>query len=53
VDFESKIRTIQWVENVSRMVDQTKFPEEYQYVDITTGDDMFDQPFLIHSLPTV
>ena len=34
MEFESKIRTIQWVDNVSRMVDQTKFPEEYIYVDI-------------------
>ena len=40
--FESKIRTIQWIDNVSRMVDQTKFPEEYVYVDIKTGDDMYD-----------
>lgn len=41
MEFESKIRTIQWIDNVSRMVDQTKFPEEYVYVDIKTGDDMY------------
>lgn len=40
--FESKIRTIEWVENCSRMVDQTKFPYEFNYVDIKTGDEMFD-----------
>lgn len=44
-EFKSNIRTIEWcdVENggVSRMVDQTLFPQEYKYVDIKTGDDMF------------
>ena len=40
--FESKIRTIQWVGNVSRMVDQTKVPYEYVMVDIKTGDEMYD-----------
>ena len=40
--FESKIRTIQWVDNVSRMVDQTKVPYEYVMVDIKTGDEMYD-----------
>ena len=41
-EFTSKIRTIQWVDNVSRMVDQTKFPEKFEYIDIKTGDEMFD-----------
>lgn len=40
-EFTSKIRTIQWVDNVSRMVDQTKFPEKFEYIDIKTGDEMF------------
>jgi len=40
--FESKIRTIQWVGNVSRMVDQTKVPYEYVMIDIKTGDEMYD-----------
>lgn len=40
--FESKIRTIEWIDNVSRMVDQTKFPYEFEYVDIRTGDEMFE-----------
>ncbi len=40
-EFQSKIRTIQWTNNCSRMVDQTKFPYEYKYVDITSGDEMF------------
>ena len=41
-NFESKIRTIQWTNNVSRMVDQTLLPYEYKYVDIKTGQEMFD-----------
>ncbi len=40
--FESKIRPIQWKNGVSRMLDQTVIPYEYKYVDITTGQDMFD-----------
>ena len=40
--FESKIRTIEWIDDHSRMVDQTRFPQEFIYVDITRGDDMFD-----------
>ena len=41
-EFHSKIRTIQWTDNCSRMVDQTLFPYEYKYVDIKTGQEMFD-----------
>ena len=42
MSFESKIRTIEWVDNVSRMVDQTKVPYEYVTVDIKTGQEMYD-----------
>jgi len=41
-EFNSNIRTIQWVDNVSRMVDQTLFPYEFKYVDIKTGQQMYD-----------
>lgn len=41
-EFQSKIRTIEWIDNFSRLVDQTKFPEKFEYVDITTGQDMFN-----------
>ena len=41
-EFISKIRTIQWIDNYSRMVDQTLFPYEFKYVDIKTGQEMFD-----------
>lgn len=41
-EFTSKIRTIEWIDTYSRMVDQTKFPEKFEYINITTGQDMFD-----------
>ena len=41
-EFQSKIRTIQWIDNCSRMVDQTLVPYEFKYVDITNGQEMFD-----------
>lgn len=41
-EFKSNIKTIEWVDNVSRMVDQTIIPYEFKYVDIKTGDEMFD-----------
>lgn len=55
MEFESKIRTIQWIDNVSRMVDQTRFPEEYVYVDIKTGDDMYDaiKTMIVRGAPAI
>ncbi len=41
-EFKSKIKTIEWIDSFSRMVDQSKFPHEYTYVDIKTGQQMFD-----------
>ena len=40
--FESKIRPITWENGKSKMIDQTVIPYEYKYVEITTGDDMFN-----------
>lgn len=44
MDFKSKIKTIEWINDkkVSRMVDQLVVPYEYKLVDISTSDDMFD-----------
>ena len=55
MEFESKIRTIQWVNNVSRMVDQTKFPDEYVYVDIKTGNEMYDaiKTMIVRGAPAI
>ena len=40
-EFHSKIKTIEWVDNYSKMVDQTVLPYEFKYVEIKTGDEMF------------
>jgi methylthioribose-1-phosphate isomerase len=39
--FNSKIKTIEWKDSYSRMVDQTVIPYEYKFVNITTGEEMF------------
>ncbi len=39
--FESKIKTIEWVNNVSRMIDQTILPKEFKTVDIKTCEEMY------------
>ncbi|MBE7704616.1 MAG: S-methyl-5-thioribose-1-phosphate isomerase [Cyanobacteria bacterium SIG29] len=39
--FESKIKTIEWVDNVSRMIDQTILPYEFKTVDIKTTKEMY------------
>lgn len=54
-EFKSNIRTIQWVDNVSRMVDQTLFPYEYKYVDIKTGQQMYDaiQTMIVRGAPAI
>ena len=41
MEFKSKIKTIEWVDNYSKMVDQTVIPYEYKFVDVKTGEQMF------------
>ncbi len=54
-EFISKIRTIQWVDNCSRMVDQTLFPYEFKYVDIKSGQQMFDaiRTMIVRGAPAI
>lgn len=54
-EFVSKIRTIQWVGNCSRMVDQTLVPYEFKYVDITDGQEMFDaiKTMIVRGAPAI
>lgn len=40
--FESKIKTIEWVDNVSRMIDQTVLPKKFVLKDVTTAEEMYD-----------
>lgn len=54
-EFKSNIRTIQWMDNVSRMVDQTVVPYEFKYVDIKTGQQMYDaiQTMIVRGAPAI
>jgi methylthioribose-1-phosphate isomerase len=54
-NFTSKIRTIEWIDSYSRMVDQTKFPTEFEYVNITTGEDMFNaiKTMIVRGAPAI
>ena len=38
----SKIRTIKWENNVSKMIDQTILPNTYSYVEVKTIDKMYE-----------
>ena len=53
--FESKIRPIEWVDGYSRMVDQTVIPYEYKFINITTGDDMFNaiRDMIVRGAPAI
>ena len=54
-EFTSKIRTIEWIDNYSKMVDQTKFPDKFEYVKITNGQDMFDaiKTMIVRGAPAI
>ena len=54
-EFHSKIKTIEWIDTYSRMVDQTKFPYAFEYVDITNGQDMFDaiKTMIVRGAPAI
>lgn len=54
-NFESKIKTIEWVDTYSKMVDQTKFPYEFEYINIKTGDEMFDaiKTMIVRGAPAI
>lgn len=54
-EFQSKIKTIEWVENYSKMVDQTILPYEFKYVNITTGQGMYDaiQTMIVRGAPAI
>lgn len=54
-DFQSNIKTIAWTDNCSRMVDQTLVPYEFKYVDIKTGQQMYDaiQTMVVRGAPAI
>ncbi len=40
-EFNSKIKTLEWIDTYTKMVDQTLLPDEFKYVNITTGEEMY------------
>lgn len=54
-EFKSNIKTIEWTDNVSRMIDQTVVPYELKYVDIKTGQQMYDaiQTMIVRGAPAI
>ena len=54
-EFNSKIKTIEWIDNYSKMVDQTVLPYEFKYVKITSGQQMFDaiKTMIVRGAPAI
>ena len=54
-EFHSKIKTIEWVDNYSKMVDQTILPYEFKYVNITSGQQMYDaiKTMIVRGAPAI
>ena len=53
--FQSKIKTIEWVDTYSKMVDQTLLPSEFKYVHIKSGQEMFDaiKTMIVRGAPAI
>ena len=59
-EFKSNIKTIEWTQNgdsdgVSKMIDQTLIPYEYKYIEIKTGQEMFDaiKTMIVRGAPAI
>ena len=52
---DSKIKTIEWVNNSSRMIDQTLLPKEFKLVDIKTCEGMYDaiKTMIVRGAPAI
>lgn len=55
MSFHSNIKTIYWSNNCSKMIDQTIIPSEFKYVDIKTGQQMYDaiQTMIVRGAPAI
>ncbi|MBP3924302.1 S-methyl-5-thioribose-1-phosphate isomerase [bacterium] len=54
-EFHSKIKTIEWVDNFSKMVDQTLLPKSFEFVNITSGQQMYDaiKTMIVRGAPAI
>lgn len=55
MSFHSNIKTIYWSDKCSKMIDQTIIPDEFKYVDIKTGQQMYDaiQTMIVRGAPAI
>ena len=53
--FTSKIKTIEWTDNFSRMIDQTLLPHEFKTVDIRTCEEMYNaiKTMIVRGAPAI
>ena len=54
-EFHSKIKTIEWTGNYSKMVDQTLLPYDFKYINIESGQQMFDaiKTMIVRGAPAI
>src|SRR5574344_1547990 len=54
-EFKSKIKTIEWEDTYSKMVDQTVLPKKFEYVKITGGQQMYDaiKTMIVRGAPAI
>ena len=55
MSFTSKIKTIEWIDNHSRMIDQTILPHEFKTVDIKTCEEMYNaiKTMIVRGAPAI
>lgn len=53
--FKSKIKTIEWIDTCSRLIDQTILPYEFKTVDIITCDEMYNaiKTMIVRGAPAI
>ena len=53
--FKSKVKTIEWVGNVSRMIDQRILPKEFKLIDIKTAEQMYSaiKDMIVRGAPAI
>lgn len=55
MEFKSKVKTIEWMGSVSRIIDQRVLPKEFNLVDIETSEQMYDaiKNMIIRGAPAI
>ncbi len=55
MEFNSKVKTIEWVNNVSRIIDQRILPKKFELIDIKTSNQMYNaiKDMIIRGAPAI